>query len=728
MFKIQLDFDPNPDASKMCWSEVCYEVYTPTKEVARLSRTTDGWKWVDPFETYDWEDTPPILDADSPDFIEFIVDPESLLKRTETKEIDVVTMDGSLEKRLQRIPSKNPTSKIRMNYNDKCPVAFGVRAYAKYPRSTKFADKQWQWVSTVLVLWKHLAMNVDTFGLDLFCRSDWRIPTDDPNILHFKKHDTLVLTKPEQPFYYPRFNDDLVSMMKRIDHEYVYNEYTACVSLAVTDDPDAADPETQLAHECRIASLDCPIEGLQYPADDTLDKRGFCEPMYGISMQSWYYYSKPVVTEEWLLARLRDVFNSEVPNGMIGYIEEVEKMKKGEWTPRSQKILTDIVRLVTMHATTRPYVPDKRFVDGKLINADLFSSALTCPGDCEDGAHAAYMIYMSILFGKWKDKNVKALQSAAAILGVPVCITGTSDNPMRPGSGGCPHSYGMIIPFHIFVNATYGKKYKKQCDERFCEQFGFEYPKFTLGISAIETTLFGTPLSEYHRNENKEVYNLTKEFIATEFDEKKCAWKNVGILHLMNRKVGCHMYAVKGFTDYHAHLFDTEWEIPLVPVESNEGQKANGNSRAFAFMIERSGKMMMGLKRSELYYEKDRLKFKLMAMSPMSTEIFELDMKVASWTQRPYVPLVPVVADPFKGHRELTMHIVDQYADEDIGYGPHTSIFVYDWSGKTKSGLPIIECIANFALENKLKFRARSYGFCTQIMFSDFMDVEGCFS
>ena len=183
------------------------------------------------------------------------------------------------------------------------------------------------------------------------------------------------------------------------------------------------------------------VDGLVYNDQFAVSK--------GLTAQSlWYIPDEQIVTDEWI-------------RGMLGDILSLRGASMDDFTrpTRSresrQKFLSDVVKLVTYHASTWPYFPDMATVraqDGvgeEWIPIDDMDPARIKPGDCEDVSSISVQIACDIL----RRRNVscpiiKMVQYYLAMLGVPCGVSGRVLAPSNDGS--VLHVYGMFVPLPLF--------------------------------------------------------------------------------------------------------------------------------------------------------------------------------------------------------------------------------------------------------------------------------------
>jgi len=144
------------------------------------------------------------------------------------------------------------------------------------------------------------------------------------------------------------------------------------------------------------------------------------------------YRETEVVTEKWILARLREVL------GVRGQSEQ--------WFLRGNAITPQhrlcVAYLLMMHSSTRPYVQDTSIpLNGNITPSDEPTLCLGLPGDCEDTAMSTYQIAMNILLGEWDSPLVNRVQHILVHLGIPAVLF----SKLKVGM----HSVCVLIPPHF---------------------------------------------------------------------------------------------------------------------------------------------------------------------------------------------------------------------------------------------------------------------------------------
>lgn len=709
MIRVQLDVHALANV------HTCYDVWVPGGRVARIVQRADLWGWTQPFETWT-ESTETFVDSTDVNCFEFVIDDQKFGQRG--GEGELCLYNRTHEKRTVRgIPNvvvSKPTTAVRMKFaTPSTTIAFGVYKYEELRRAKHDPTPVWQWVGAALVPWAWFESNA-FLAVNFFMWSDVRMNAVDPN----SESDALIVMVGRNVKIRP--NGAALGLLENdvrsVTVEYVRPETAALQNCRVIGD--------SIADDTKCITESYPLEGMQHPFVDAPET-------YGASMQSWYYWDAPVVKESWILARLRECWGLHDYDEK-SYVKDVQELIAGKWVDgKSQRILTDIVRLVTMHSTSRPYLADERLVNRSEVlrggtpryeNSDTFTSGLTAPGDCEDGAHSAFMIYQSLLLCKtWISPLVKAARSCAAILGFPICVTGTSANPFRNVEAGA-HAYGAVIPMPVFVRAMFGAERLPAAMKCFHKTFGFEYPiDMVLDVLAIETTLFTTPLYNHHYDTDETRLHVVQEFATREMGETKTrAPRNFFYTFVLGDLSACHRYAVKGYTDVHRHVFYSDPDWTARP-KTLDGMDASEWSCTFTFSRPGNDPRSIGITREELF-TCDPVDFSLRVPVSMSKDVYSADLRLILNCRRPYVPLIDVGhADVFKDADDGA-HSREAWGfyGDFIGPPPHVTVFVYTLQDE-RDGKSVLKKMDELRKElGAARFTLRKYANSTAIVFSDF--------
>lgn len=697
---IRLCIDPLRDTTHAHPDPVEYTIWVPGGDVVRLVCRNDEWMAVKPYETWVGKDEePPVMGTHSfairisiPKTRFRTQDGNSKLERVYT---DMGHAKAGNVKRNIKVFTEETAGDIDLILSTPVPdaVAFGIHTYATTRRHAHTKVKSWQWVSAAVVPWSMLSDPDPTFALTTFMWSDIRMKTAGIN------HSTemLVVHVRNNMVHSPR--DEMQTDIQNVVQSYTLPEFT---TLHASSLPPEFLNRFGDQNDVRTSTLNTHLEGLRYNVPGVKlgeDGEDVGNELMGSSAQSWYVWTASVVEESWIESKMHQVAWLHQYD-MKNYVHDVNRLLRAAeagtiWTdPDShlfQRLLTDVVRIVTMHATSSPYVEDMRWKnDDEAVSSDTYTSSLTVPGDCEDGAQSAYMIYMSILFSKeWREPRVLALRKLAAFLGIPVCITGTSTNPMKPGQGGGTHAYGAVIPFPRFVDALFGAdaSARDAAFARFKSMFGYACPAYAseLDVSSIETTLFATPLARFHEHHpgvESDKHRVMERFVRERLGEHMCAAINVSYTFILDSDCACHLLAFRAFTSAHRELFYTTPGFGHFP-RTMSGDPATEYSCSFVFSRPKGG---IGIKRDELYLADHDMGWELRVPRSMTESVWESDMRLIRSTRQPVVKLIPRLTDPMKRPDRNAMAYLNHVNAFDYSR-PHVFVFVYDVAHEYKEGV-----------------------------------------
>lgn len=697
---IRLCIDPLRDVTHAHPDPVEYSLWVPGGDVVRLVCRDGAWRFVKPYETWLGKDDDKPKVGTQSFRIRISVsgsnfrtqDGNSVLKRVYADTTGVSKQDHV--KRNVKAFVDGGSDELDIYLSTSVPdssTAFGLNTFTLARRHMHTRVKCWQWVSAALVTWDMLSSPDPTFALTTFMWSDIRMKVANVN----RSTEMLVVHVVSNSIH-DRTYDTTAEDVRSVVETYTLPEFMALHASSLPPEF-LSHPKYEGQNDVRTSTLNTHLEGLRYDLKGVKlggDGEDVGNELMGASAQSWYVWTGSVVEESWILEKMAQV--AWLHQYDLGrYVKDVDRLLGAAanntiWSDETsndyhlfQRLLTDVVRLVTMHATSSPYAEDMRWKnDEEATSSDTYTSALTVPGDCEDGAQAAYTIYMSILFGKeWKNPKVLALRKLAAFLGMPVCITGTSTNPMKPGQGGGTHAYGAIIPFPRFVAALFGKDNgaaKGAAFKKFEERFGYACPDYAgeLDVSSIETTLFATPLARFHAHHpgvEREKHEIMKTYVKEELGEKMCAAINVSYNFILDSDCACHLLAFKAFTSAHREMFYSGGRFAHVP-RTLDGTDSTEYSCSFVFSRPAGG---IGIKRTELYLVEQDIGWELKAPQSMSKRVWDADARLILNTRQPVVKLVPRLVDPMK-HTDMNFVVHMNHANAFDYSKPHVYVFVFD--------------------------------------------------
>lgn len=717
-------------------ADVCYEFHTQ-EDVVRLAWRDDKWKWTRPFETYDEYGA---KDATStPNLnthIQLRVHPTEFrmfgLPLGKDLALTTLTKAGKFtESKIGSLITYNDTdSSYWLKPNpEKTGAAFCVRVYhrlATRPPQFMFAGHtSWMWVSTALVPWEALfrtpsCLDVETFSWS-DVRSDVGVRAFDriliaPTSLHRSRShhvekselrlNTLIATDVDATALREATLKILdtpawksVDALIQITENFIVPENDALKKLRFTGGSEGADNAKSAAQ----GNLGIPPDGVQFDADVSPRIPGVDWKFYGVSTQSWFDYTTSVVTSDWLLSALRQV--QALHGYTTSFADDVQLLKQfkrkmpADTYERLRRRLTDVVRVCTMHSISRPYIPDHvQCPDGSWVLSDVYTSGLALPGDCEDGAHAAYHIYMSILFGGHTDPELKLLRECAAMAGVPMGVLGTTYDPIERKDGE-PHCFGIVVPFPTYVCAMFGPERLEDAMIRFRQTFGFNYPaNLHNHIKVLETTFFNTAGYEHHTFGPWE--RVVDEWLL-DMGEDLIAWSNMTKLLKNTMSSPFQNFVTRAYTSFNRDFFGSEWIPRLV-----SGKTATSHTMSFVIWTGTS----VGATYRDLFGETP-IDFEFRAVVAMSKATYEAERELLSVIRRPVVPLVVLTQDPYKPFEDRH-RVYESHADVVTANKPHFVIFVYDLTYVYPDGETTMQKLDSLCgVHPKMKFAIRPFGF-----------------
>lgn len=707
--QLRLCIDPQRDTTHAHPDPVEYVLWVPGGDVVRLVCRNGAWMAIKPYETWLGKDEEKPITATHSFSIRITISKSNFRTQDGNSPIERVYIDptgvskkGHVKRNVSAFVEGGGSDDLDIILSTSVPdasTAFGLHTFALARRHMHTQTKSWQWVAAAVVPWSMLSDPDPTFALSTFMWSDIRMQTAGIN-----HSSELVVVNVKSNMVHSRTHDTTAADIQNVVQNYTLPEFTALHASSLPPEFLSQSKYTD-QNDVRTSTLNTHLEGLTYNVPDVkLGNEGadVGNELMGASAQAWYVWTGPVMEESWLEEKMSQVAWLHQYD-LERYVKDVNRLLKCAedgtiWSDETsedyhlfQRLLTDVIRLVTMHATSSPYVEDMRWKNDKEAkSSDTYTSSLTVPGDCEDGSQSAYMIYMSILFCKeWRKPKVLALRKLAAFLGMPVCITGTSTNPMKPGQGGGTHAYGAVIPFPRFVAALFGADdthARAAAFAKFKTTFGYACPAYAgeLDVSSIETTLFATPLARFHAHHpgvEKEKHEIMRKFVMEELGETKCAAINVSYNFILDADCACHLLAFKAFTSAHRELFYSTPGFGHYP-KTLKGDTATEHSCSFVFSRPTGG---IGVKRDELYLADHDMGWELRVPHPMTEGVWESDMRLILNTRQPVVKLVPRLVDPMK-RPDMNVVAFMNHADAFDYSKPHVFVFVYDAAYEYEDG------------------------------------------
>jgi hypothetical protein len=327
---------------------------------------------------------------------------------------------------------------------------------------------------------------------------------------------------------------------------------------------------------------------------------GLLATRYRLSAQSFFYHSGPAATEAWFAARVQEVL---AYRGISNFNALVDSAIEGGNHDAHHECLHVANEVLRMHTCSRPYVPDHdwseigRGANRQMYGVDQETCGLSCQGDCEDSTSAVYALSMTLLFPStpYRNADVINLRKCAAMLGVPVGVSGTfvdpdCPTPVDPTEAG--HFYSAAIPFLTFAAAISGS-YEDVGNTRevFRDLFGFDCPEWHIQPAITEgvyrTTMFYS--DHWHVNaKKKQNMERVKEYINKEGKYNACdrawAWDKVSyVVPLDVRWHRSHGRAFRCFTDVLHHI--PQWNLQPEYVVGGAAAAAGGASPLSFLML-----------------------------------------------------------------------------------------------------------------------------------------------
>jgi hypothetical protein len=276
----------------------------------------------------------------------------------------------------------------------------------------------------------------------------------------------------------------------------------------------------------------------------------------------WIQPPNQVVTDQWIHQSLAEIL---AVRGAT--LEEFLAVPLNRPSEPQQKCLSDVVKLMTLHTTTWPYVTDHvvvNKVDGSRENQiiDVMEAARLRPGDCEDSASMAVQIATDIL-NRTVDADASPViikvRQCIAILGVPCGMNGSIVDPNQSDELELEsHMFAGFIPIPMYA-AMIGQPFDLQ---QMMQEFGFkERPYIPLHIALMEGTVLSTPYytsRDHLAEDKKQKAHQVRSVLQQMVDEGDPAvWKNycVPLPLTMHQDKGFHVHHAVYRVHTHAESF-----------------------------------------------------------------------------------------------------------------------------------------------------------------------------
>lgn len=345
--------------------------------------------------------------------------------------------------------------------------------------------------------------------------------------------------------------------------------------------------------------------------------------------------SKEVVSDKWVEDSLKSILSLRGAT-LDDFLKEVYE----------QKCLSDVVKLVTYHASTWPYSTDHALVmrNGLLVEVmtDTQEVARSKPGDCEDSAAISIQIALDIMKKQSSpSKVVQCVRRCLAILGVPCGLSGTTISPKKDKSAvtleeeldlPC-HMFAAFIPLPMFHSMMFPKE--SFPTKHFCEYFGFkQMPEIPLHAAIVEGTMMSTPFYTSRTSVTSEkIEACTKLKSVLQRDVKEdlsFIWRNYTTPHVFafDRTRGIHMH----YSAYRLFTF-------ALPCFYGTPEQTTGS------FVMYSGENKLGIPVIELFKHHERIadiaQWKLKVSTDMPRSVYDLEQEVIEQFIRPTVTLQP---------------------------------------------------------------------------------------
>jgi hypothetical protein len=307
-----------------------------------------------------------------------------------------------------------------------------------------------------------------------------------------------------------------------------------------------------------IAPISLPPTGVPLSKDEdrltltgvltgTDDQFGFnrCK---GLNTQAYWRTRPNIASDEWLVRRLTESLGTRgetIESFLDFFIPDDGKDYQGfDFScDRFKHFATDVIRVSTMHAATRPYLSDSKWRINENTqkyepyDVDDYNIASVIPGDCEDGAGLATSILWCIIEENWFEQDgqmgvvLKLMSRIIKFMGIPFGANGFGRDPYaQETKTKCGHSFGLIVPFHIFL------KWRGETPEEI-SRITSDYEKkngFVQGsttemkhVCVLETTILTT--SFYHSRLDFPMIRRLQEVLSKTYKEDRLMWTNFHI-------------------------------------------------------------------------------------------------------------------------------------------------------------------------------------------------------
>jgi hypothetical protein len=286
----------------------------------------------------------------------------------------------------------------------------------------------------------------------------------------------------------------------------------------------------------------------------------------------WIQPPNQVVTDQWIHQSLQEILAIRGAT-----LEDFLAVPLNRPSEDQQKCLSDVVKLMTIHTTTWPYVTDHVILnkpDGRRENQiiDVMEAARLRPGDCEDSASMAVQIATDILNRTdTKDPIIIKVRQCIAVLGVPCGMNGSIVDPNQSDELELQsHMFAGFIPIPMYASMI-GQPFDLH---KMMKDFGFtDKPYIPLHIALMEGTVLSTPYytsRDHLAEDKKQKAHQVRSVLQQMVDEGDPAvWKNycVPLPLTMHQDKGFHVHHAVYRVHTHAESFfftsTTPWSVKV---------------------------------------------------------------------------------------------------------------------------------------------------------------------
>lgn len=306
----------------------------------------------------------------------------------------------------------------------------------------------------------------------------------------------------------------------------------------------------------------------------------------GMNTQAYWRTRPNIVSDQWLIRRLKESLETrgETIESFSAFFTDNAGFDFD--SSEFKHYATDVIRVSTMHAATRPYIPDCKWrtenkngiQTNESYGIDDYNIASVIPGDCEDGAGLATSILWCIIEENWfkqdgkMDTVLKLMSRIIKFVGIPFGANGFGKNPYdKDITEKCGHSFGLIVPFHIFL------KWRGETREEISRitgnyekrnGFGIGSTKEMQHVCVLETTILTT--SFYHTRLDFPMIGKLQKVLLEKYDEDRLMWKNYHIQEAMSLEHVAHCEVNRIFCPILSLFYDKKTDFSNLNLETNQ--------------------------------------------------------------------------------------------------------------------------------------------------------------